>query len=294
MLWMTFSLLAATLWAIVNVTDKYTMTKLVDNPLLPVLILGLVGLLSSLVINNIYTLPLLSPVLFSMAVGAGAFYILTMYFYYQAMKLDDVSRIIPLYYLSPIFILIMARTFLGEELNGFQCGGMFLLVAGAILISAPYPFRLRFNKAAGFILLAAFCYAFNQLFTKYLLKSLSFWTVFAYVRLGIALCLVPVFFWAMIYHRSLFKNVGTLGFGIMTMNQLLNLSGVLAVTIALTHGLVTLVNAMVSVQPMLVFLLASLLSYFFPHILHEKGNGPIYVMKAVAIALMFCGTILLS
>jgi transporter family protein len=294
MLWMIFSLLAAMLWAIVNVTDKYTMTKLVDNPLLPVLILGLVGLLSCLVIEGVYGLPLLSSLFFLMALGAGTFYILTMYFYYRAMKLDDVSKIIPLYYLSPIFILIMARAFLGEDLNTCQYSGMFLLVLGAILISAPYPFKIRLNKAAGFILLAAFCYAINQIFTKYLLKSLSFWVVFAYVRLSIGLCLVPVFFWAIFYRRHQFKNVDVWGYGVMMVNQVLNLSGVLAITIALTHGLVTLVNALASVQPMLVFLIATLLSYFFPHIIHEQGNRAIYVMKGGAITLMFCGTVLLS
>ena len=92
MIWIFYSLLAAFLWAIVNVTDKYTMSKLVDSPLVPILILSTVGLFVAVVVFYFhgftpFTLPNLV-----LAFLAGLFYVLTMLFYYLSLEIEDVSR----------------------------------------------------------------------------------------------------------------------------------------------------------------------------------------------------------
>lgn len=294
MLWISFSLLAAMLWATVNVIDKYTMSKLVQQPLIPVLILGIVGLFSVFGVYCVIDFPLLSLTNLTLSFMAGGCYVLTMYFYYLAMQRDEVSKIIPLYYLAPVFILFMAVEVLHETLTSLQYVGMAFLVSGAIFISMPYPLKFQMNKAAGFMILAAFCYALNQVLTKYLVKEENFWVVFAYVRIGIFLCLLPVLFWAIAKARSTFRAVQPRAYMIMIANQCLNLGGVLCITIAMTYGYVTLVNALASVQPFFVFLFATLLSRFFPHILEEKRSGSIFVIKSMAIALMFCGTLMVS
>lgn len=294
MIWITFSLLAAMLWAVVNVTDKYTMSKLVQEPLIPIVVLGLVGLAMALVIGYVYHFPLMSPWHLLLAFLAGAFYVLTTYFYYQALKRDEVSKVIPLYYLSPVFILLMALEVLNEVLRWEQYLGMLLLVVGAILISVSVPFQFRLNKAAGYMILAAFCYALNQILTKILVRDENFWVVFAYVRVGIFVSLLPVFVWAFTSARPLFRETGARAYRIMIVNQWLNLSGVLAITVALSYGYVTLVNALASVQPFFVLILATLLSFFFPHIIKEESSRSILVIKAIAITFMMGGTVLVS
>lgn len=294
MLWIAFTLLATLLWAVVNIFDKYTMSKLVDNPMVPIFVLGIVGLAAAIGIYITYDFPLLSPLKLLVAFLSGAFYLLTMLCYYQAMKRDEVSRIIPLYYLAPVFILLMARALLHEVLNNTQYFGMAFLVFGAGLISAPYPFKLRFNKAAGFMILAALCYAVNQILTKWLLKEETYWVVFATVRMGFFICLVPAFFWGLKGRATIFQSIGYRAYGIMTMNQLLNLAGVLSITCALSYGYVTLVNALTAVQPCLVLMLATILSLFFPHLLKEERSRSIFIMKSVAIAIILCGTLMVG
>ncbi|MCX7114514.1 MAG: EamA family transporter [Gammaproteobacteria bacterium] len=294
MLWITFSLLAAMLWALVNVIDKYTMTKLVDQPVVPVLVLGGVGLLAALVIYGMHGLTLFSPFNMLLTFLAGLFYVLTMYFYYQAIKREEVSRVIPLYYLAPVFIVFLASEFLNETLSVPQWFGLALLVSGAILISASIPFKFRVNQAVGYILLAAGCYALNQVFTKYVLQYESFWSVFAYVRIGIFICLLPIGYWGIKAAVSTYKKSGCRAYVVMTINQVLNLSGVLAITLALSSGYVTLVNALSSTQPFFVLILTVILSFFFPHILKEKQNRSILMLKGVAITLIVGGAILVS
>ncbi|WP_019217788.1 hypothetical protein [Legionella tunisiensis] len=78
--WIFYSLLAAILWAIVNVTDKYTMTKLVNNPIIPVFVLGVVGLLVVGVVYCTHGMEHFTSFNLALAFLAGLFYVLTMLF----------------------------------------------------------------------------------------------------------------------------------------------------------------------------------------------------------------------
>lgn len=47
-MWVIFSILAAICWAVVNTTDKYVLTKWVRQPLVPVILVGMLGLIASI------------------------------------------------------------------------------------------------------------------------------------------------------------------------------------------------------------------------------------------------------
>lgn len=125
-----YSLLAAMLWAIGNVTDKYTMAKLIDTPMLPLLILSLIGLISAGTVYYFHGISVFATTDLIVAFLAGLFYLLTMYCYYQALKHEEVSKVIPVYYLSPLFILLIANEFLGEQFGIYQYWGIALLIGG--------------------------------------------------------------------------------------------------------------------------------------------------------------------
>ena len=49
-LWIVYSLLAAFLYAISNVLDKYIIEKLIKNPMLPTIIYGIASILAAVVV----------------------------------------------------------------------------------------------------------------------------------------------------------------------------------------------------------------------------------------------------
>ena len=108
MLWALFSILAALTWSIVNIIDKYVLTKWVRRPIVPVMILGIIGLIASVIVYFIRGFSTLSLLNISWAFIAGFFYIIMTLLYFKAVKLEEISRIIPLFYLTPLFILILA------------------------------------------------------------------------------------------------------------------------------------------------------------------------------------------
>ena len=128
-----------------------------------------------------------------LAFAAGILYIWAVLLYYDAIKLDEISRIIPLFYITPLFVLIFAGIFLREIFSIAKYIGIFLLVFGAILISAR-NFQIRFGKAFWLMILASLILAINSVIQKHLLNAADFWTVFAYVRIGSFFAVIPVIY----------------------------------------------------------------------------------------------------
>lgn len=292
--WISFTLLAATAWSCVNVIDKYTLSKLVKTPLLPLIALGVVGLVAAILIILTRGLIFLPARQLLLALLAGSFYLLFVAFYYQAIKIEEVSKIMSLFYLSPIFTLIGSSLLLAERPGLIQVVAIALLVAGAMAMSFKNLHSLNINKAAFFILLAAFSYALNQITTKYLLSYADFWTIFTYGRLGLFISLIP--FIAINFklikteiHRASNKSVLIIHF-----NQLLNLSGVFFITIALTKGYASLVNGLVSIEPALVFIISTGLSLFYPKLIKENIEGSELWRKSIAIGLILAGAVLIG
>ena len=80
----------------------------------------------------------------------------------------------------------------------------------------------------------------------------------------------------------------------MTVNQLLNLAGVFAITLAMTSGYVTVVNALASVQPIFVLIITLILCTFLPNILKETLEGWVLIKKFMATIFIVIGAWMLS
>jgi transporter family protein len=266
----------------------------VRQPIIPVIILGVVGLIASIIVYFIYGFSYLSCSNVFLAFVAGIFYILMSIFYFKAVKIEEISRVSPLFYLSPLFILILAAIFLGEVFTPLKYLGIFLLVIGAILISSKNLSKISLGKAFWWMTLSALTLAINQLLTKYLLNFADYWTIFAYIRVGAAIGLIPIVY---IYLPELVDTVRRHGKRVaivISANETLNLFGVLFITIAVSIGYVTLANALSSIQPFFVLLFAVILSMFYPSILKEEISKSVISLKLLAIALMFIGAILIT
>lgn len=292
MLWVILSILSALVWALVNVVDKYVLEKWIRKPIVPVMMLGIVGLIAALLVYFIRGYSPLSLFNIILALIAGAFYFLMNLSYFKAAQIEEISRVVPLFKLTPIFILILATIFLGEVFTPLRYLGIFLLVIGAILISMKGSFKIRLSKAIFFMLLSAFFLSLNQVITKYLLDFTDFWTVFSYVRFGAFVALIPAFYFNFKDLREVAREHGKKAIGVMSLNESMNLVAVLLITIAVALGSVTLVNALASVQLFFVLFFTIILSVFYPRILKEEITRKTIFFKIIAIVLMFIGALL--
>ena len=292
-MWIIFSLLAAFCRATINIVDKYVLTKWIKNPLIPVMMIGIIGLAASFIIYFFRGFAPLSNFNVFLSLVAGLLYILTAVFYFKALKEEEASRIVPLSSLSPLFILIFAGIFLGEVFTPLKYLGIILLITGAILISSRSLLKITFSSAFGWMLLAVITASVVAVLTKYILNFTDYWTVFAWTRVGTAIGVAPIIFLYFPELKSITRQYGKKVIIVMSANETLNLFAVLFITIAMSIGYVTLVRALSSVSPLFVLFIAVMLSRFYPLILKEEIGRAVVLQKVLAIVLMLIGTTLI-
>ena len=293
MLWVILSISAALCWAVVNVVDKYVLTKWVRKPIVPVMTLGIVGLAASLLVYLFHGFSELSYINIFLTLVAGVLYILTAVFYFKAVKIEEISRVVPLFYLGPIFVLLLAALFLGEIFTPIKYLGIFLLVIGALLISSKNFLKLSFGKSFWFMILAVISGSIGVILTKYLLNFADFWTIFSYTRIGAIFPLIPIFYFGFPELVSTVKEHGKKVIAVMSLNHTLNFVAVLLITIAISIGYVTLISGLSSIQPFFILLFVVILSTFYPKILKEEITRQTMALKLLAIIIMFIGAVLI-
>lgn len=293
MLWVILSILAALIWAVVSTIDKYVLTKWIRNPIVPVMVLGVVGLIAGLIVYLFHGFSELSYFNIFLAFISGVLYILMSMFYFKAAKIEEISRVVPLFYLTPLFVLIFATLFLGEIFTPIKYVGIFLLVIGAILISSKKFIKIGLGKASWFMILSVISLSIYEILLKYLLNFADFWTIFSYTRIGTIFALIPIFYFSFSDLRKTVKDHGKKVVGAISFNESLNLIGVLLITIATAIGYISLVSSLSSVEPFFVLLFAVILSIFYPKILKEEITRHTLEVKLIAIVVMFIGAVLI-
>ena len=214
-------------------------------------------------------------------------------FYFKAVKIEEVSRVVPLFKLSPLFILIFATIFLGEVFTPITYIGILLLVSGAFLISSRNLSSFKLEKPFWFMILSVLFLTFNQIITKYLLGYADFWTIFSWTRIGTFLATIPILMVYFPQFRDVFSKHGNKAVSVITFSQILSLLGIFFITIAVSDGYVTLANALSSTQPIFVLIFATIIGLFYPKFIKEEVSKKQVLQKFIAIILLFIGVILI-
>ena len=292
-MWILFSILSAFIWSIVNIIDKVVMTKFIQKPIIPIIVVGFIGLIFSLIIwtKNFVSLsgwPLFLSLLAGAIAAGGCF------FYFKAIKIEEASRVIPLFAMILIWTVLLAAIFLGETLSIREYCGIFIVFLGSVLISVKKRFKLSLNKPFFFMLLSTILYAVQRIIHKYLLNDFDYWTVFSYGNLGLFLIILPLFIYNIPTFREIFKKHKGKVIGLIITSESLNLISLIIFLIALSLGLASLVTAVNSVQYIFIFLWTIPLSIWLPGIIKEELKGSTIFLKLTAIALIISGVVLIT
>lgn len=119
---------------------------------------------------------------FILAILAAVFYISSTIFQYRAMKIADLSEIMPLTAIIPILILFIAFfPPLRERVSAYSFVGIIIVVIGAYILNLKSvkegfwePFKMLFkNKASLLMLSAMLLYSVSSVLNKWLISSLD-------------------------------------------------------------------------------------------------------------------------
>ena len=292
--WYIFALLAPAFWAINNVFIKFLITNKFKSYLaliFTVISVDAVFAVTVLLLGMIsYSFPYS---LFALSVGLMP--LTAFWFYSKALIKEEVSRIVTLFQLIPVFVVFFSVIFLNEILGISRYLGIGLVVVASILISYKRTGKKSFSSVLKFMVPFGIIIAAYTIADKTLLGYLDYWSVFFWNILGtfsgaLFLLVLPkprtevIKTISAVGKRAVFTTF--VGEGLYVIGTILSL-------IALSLVDASLASSLFGLQPFFVFFYTLVLSLFLPKIIKEKISKETLLLKASAIAMMFIGTLLI-
>lgn len=287
--WVLYSLLASISIAVVSVIDKSVLSNWMADARGSFFAFSLIETLSGAAALLALGVPVLPPALLAVALASGAALSFSTLCYFRAIQVEEISRVVPLYSLSPLFVAVFAAVFLHEVFPPMKYAGVLLIVVGALLLSLKRLRGFRFGKGMAWMFLSILLVTLGAIASKYMLDRVDPWTLFAYGKLGTFFAGAP---FAASGYRAFASAFRTHGPRVAIFTGLSE--GITSVTTifflyAGSTGYITLVNALVATQPFFLLLFTAILTRYWPKVIHEELDGKLLARKLVAILCLFAG-----
>lgn len=308
MTWLLITVIAYFLLAVVNLTDKVLIDRVLPSSRVFAATVSIMGSLVIVVAPWFLVWPGWSLCLLDLA--AGAFFVLALWLMFDALKYGDASKITVLIgSLIPVFTLSWSiffahEAFVVNELIGI---GLLLLAALVIVIIPDNKNEKLFSRFGwGFLLSlsAAIIYAVHFILIKQAYDSQIFASAFIWRGLGGGLAgllflssrEVRQAFAKMLWpkrtktKRKLTGNKTWLVIGA----QALGAIGFILQSYAISLKSPAIINALQGVQYVCLFILGWLATTLLPKWFHENYSRQAIIKKTIAIVLTAIGIVLLS
>lgn len=298
MFWITGAISAAAIMGLVSIVDSHLITKRMPSLRSFLLPIGVLQLGFGLVILGLNPLPedtSTFPIMIAFISGTlrsvGAILML------NTMRSEEISRVISVVNTSPIFVAIMAVPLLGETLSYTEWLAIFIIVAGAVLISLRWDASGQatgLRKSFAILIVSSLLFGVANVASKYSMDYISFWNMYSVN----AFCFATVFLLFSLRPRIIEElrkmkqrsQVLTL----VTMNECIAIGSIVLSFWAIQQGPVSLVSAIIGTRPGFVFIYALVLSRIFPKVLNEYLSRRIITIKIISIGLIIGGVTLLT
>lgn len=297
MSWVIFALLSRSLWGVDNIIDKLLREKYLPDSLVLTLIMGIAPLLVSFSIVLLNGLSWIGLGPFLLITLAGLLYLPAVFAFYQAVSKEEISRVIPLFQFTPVFVLILSFLFLGEVLTFSDYIAFMLILLGGFLLSLQkVKFLFRLREAFWWMVLSSSILAVYAVILKSLYVGHSFWDLTAYLGFGEFLpTLVIISAFATVRNRfsKSLLNLNSVGWGLLTLGMFFIAAASLSGLWALTTAPVSLHSVFRGFQSVFVLIYAVVLSVWLPKILKEEIGKGVLTLKIASITLMLIGLYLI-
>jgi drug/metabolite transporter (DMT)-like permease len=226
-----------------------------------------------------------------LCIVAGFVHTAYVYPYYRSLMFEEVSRVVPLWQLTPIFVLILARMFLGEILSVPDYVAFTLIVIGALLFSIKHEQKFSLSSALYLMLISSIFVAIFTILAKYSFTIEDLFSAFLYIQVGIILSFVLLF--AKKDYRERFLQTFTLIPRFACLVAILDVAvgyvSFAAYSFAVSLGPASLVSVVYAVQPVYVLFAATIVGIKYKSLIRERVTRSAFTQKLLGVALIFIG-----
>lgn len=290
--WYVFAAITPVFYSVGIFIGKFLVDKKIRNPLtitaLSGLLSGVIGIAIGFVIG-FKSIGLLQTILILLGGLLLNWYLIP---YFAALKIDDASRIVPLYQFVPVFTLIISTIFFKETLTIKQIFGMGLIIYAGILLSVE-KLNWRFlkpRKSFWYMIISCLMYGMVGLLFRFVSKNAPYLTIFSYEYIGVGLGGFLLLCIPSVRHDfkkdiPIFRSFA----GLLVADKGTDLIAQMAENYAVTLVAVPLVNIVGGIEPLIIFVFGLLLTRFFPHLIKENVKKEVLFQKIFSIIIIFVG-----
>lgn len=294
--WIVVAMLSHFVWSIGSIGEKYVVDKRIKNGNIYAIFwsLGLVSYLFLIPFIGFYV-PELKDLL--IIIVASIFYLVGIFPYIWALKVEEISRINMWWSLLPVITLFLAWFFIGDKLTGIQLLAMLILLIGSIVASIhPKQGGVSFSKAMLFMVLSCLCYAVHAVMIRYVTRAVPVeitfvWKSITGVLFGMFLLAFSNLRRDFISTIKLNRSKGVILIFFITLVAYL---GAFLNYLALSLGPAALVYSFEGFQAVSTFILVIFISLFIPSIVKEELDKKNIILKVVALILIIVGVLVLN
>lgn len=242
----------------------------------------------------------LSTVHILIILGSSLLSVFSWILYARALSGDNVSVVVPLFQLMPLFSYILGLIFLDEHLGAVQIVGSLIIIFGSILISLDLSEKkMRLKRGVIIPMIATtILSSINVLIIKYLMIensfwSINFWNYLFFGLIGVTL-IITVKSWRKETATALKSNFIGVG-GVSFANEIFDFGATMLYRYAMLLAPMALVSVLSNgFQPVFALILGVFLSLVLPKFTHEKFSKVELIQRTIAILIIFAGTFLIN
>lgn len=303
MISLVLALVPPAIFAAVNHIDKYLVTKYFRSGGVGALMIfsSLIGVFIALGILIIHPEVLQINTSTALAITAnGTLYVLAILPYLYALQRDDVSNVIPLFQLTPVFSFLLEWVVLGTLINQTQLTAGIIIVLSAFTLSSDMlergGARIK-TRSLKLMATSSFLFATNALMFKVFAIETPFWTTSFYEYVGFASVALMLFTCVRPYRQeflSVFHVNKKRVLGLNAINEIVNIVGKITFNAVSLMMPVTLVWIVGGFQPVFVFVYGMVLTALLPRIVREDVRPVVVVRKMMIISIMTIAAIFMG
>lgn len=296
MSWITITIIGYSLLAAESAISKYILAARIKSWPLYTFYVGIFSVFSLAFAP--FGLKWLGAIPFFISFLSGVIFFLSLAFLFRALLYSSVSRVYILFgSSSAISATLLAKIILGDAFSSKEIGGIIFLVAGGVIISYKFREGRFFSHWRGAVL-SGFLAAFSMVLLKDGYNQQTFVNGYIVSRMGIFFAAlgslaIPEFRTAVLQNivgRKRRENIENLG-GTIVAKTTAGL-GTLLINYSVSLGSVAVISSLVSVQYLLTFVFALILSHFLKNIFIERFSMLNFLAKIAGILLVTLGTML--
>ena len=301
-LWLLLALIVPFMLAAVNVIDKLVVDRHVRTTLIYPFYIGIIEVVVASTLLTGLLLTGLEDVDWKVIGGAmamGSLRGLSLVTMVLALRLEQVSRVIALWFLNPIMVVGMAVVFLSESMSGLAIGAIAMASLGAGVVSWTGGESSRgfmAPKVIALALVSAMAWATANILTKQFVDDDSFWQLYFGSRAGFGVVMLVLVFSSEVRREAGDGWRSRPLVGLFLLAEVIVTVSLILYYSAINLGPVSLVSAIGAIQPLSVLIYSIALALLFPEIFSgwvTRGKGK-FVPQLVGTLVLAVGVSIVS